>query len=57
MHIDQLHGDQGESSITEFRPSTKKRLVERPEGNLSIEVPENPISKFVCIHTQTFTDQ
>ena len=47
VYTDQLQGDLGESSVTEFQPSTKKRLVESSEGKLSIEVPENPISKFI----------
>ena len=36
---------QEESSASTVQPSTKKRLVERTEGNLSIEIFENPRSK------------
>ena len=43
VYTDQL---QGESSVTAFQPSTKKQLVERAEGNLSIEASENSKSKF-----------
>ena len=42
VYADQL---QGESSVSTVQPSTKKRLVERTEGNLSIEISESPKSK------------
>ena len=42
VYADQL---QGESSVSTVQRSTKKRLVEGTEGNLSIEVSENPKSK------------
>ena len=42
VYADQLRG---ESSVSTVQRSTKKRLVEGTEGNLSIEISENPISK------------
>ena len=53
IHTDQLQKVQGESPDIDFQPSTKKQIVERSEGNLSIEVPENPISKFMWMYTHT----
>lgn len=51
VHTDQLQKVQGESPVTDFQP--KKRLMERSEGILSVEVPENPISKFMLYAIST----